>query len=58
MYTGLSDPQAELNLVPDWVFSTCSNKQFRTSPHKQTLNPNFSAEFLMQVIINYTIALH
>ena len=42
---GLSDPFVQLTLVPPWIFTESSRKNFKTSVQKQTLDPFFNETF-------------
>ena len=45
--TGLSDPFVELSLLPEEMFSDSSEKQFKTTVQKQTLDPFYHEEFML-----------
>ena len=47
VYTGLSDPFVELSLQPEETFPESSEKQFRTTVQKQTLDPFYNEEFVL-----------
>lgn len=44
---GLSDPFVELSLQPEETFPESSEKQFRTTVQKQTLDPFYNEEFVL-----------
>ena len=44
---GLSDPFVELSLLPEWLFPESAREFFKTTVHKQTVDPVFNEEFRM-----------